>query len=193
MDEQFTKLVTEARSFRRFEEEKEITAELLRELANLGRLSPSAANLQPLKYILVSQEAVREEVFSCLGWAGYLKDWNGPVKGERPAGYIIMLRDSEIAAKAEVDEGIAAQSIFLGAAALGIKGCFLGNIKKAELAEKLSIPEKYEILLVIALGYPKEEVVLEELQEGNVKYWRDEETIHHVPKRSLAEVIIESY
>ncbi|SHK22831.1 Nitroreductase [Anaerocolumna jejuensis DSM 15929] len=193
MDEQFKSLVTGARSFRRFEEEKEITVEQLKELADLGRLSPSGANLQPLKYILVSKEEVREMVFSCLGWAGYLKDWDGPVKGERPAGYIILLRDKGIAAKPGTDEGIAAQSIFLGAAAMGIKGCFIGNIKKAELAEKLGIEEGYEIELVIALGYPKEEVIIEEIKEGDVKYWRDEKGVHHVPKRSLQEVIVKAF
>lgn len=193
MDEQFKNLVTGARSFRRFEEEKEITVEQLKELADLGRLSPSGANLQPLKYILVSKEEVREKVFSCLGWAGYLKDWDGPVKGERPAGYIILLRDKSIAAKPGIDEGIAAQSIFLGAAAMGIKGCFIGNIKKAELAEKLSIEEGYEIELVIALGYPKEEVIIEEIKEGDIKYWRDEKGVHHVPKRSLQEVLVKAF
>ncbi|MGN6710427.1 nitroreductase family protein [Anaerocolumna jejuensis] len=193
MDEQFKNLVTGARSFRRFEEEKEITVEQLKELADLGRLSPSGANLQPLKYILVSKEEVREKVFSCLGWAGYLKDWDGPVKGERPAGYIILLRDKGIAAKLGIDEGIAVQSIFLGAAAMGIKGCFIGNIKKAELAEKLGIEEGYEIELVIALGYPKEEVIIEEIKEGDVKYWRDEKGVHHVPKRSLQEVVVKAF
>lgn len=193
MDEQFKNLVTGARSFRRFEEEKEITVEQLKVLADLGRLSPSGANLQPLKYILVSKEEVREKVFSCLGWAGYLKDWDGPVKGERPAGYIILLRDKGIAAKPGIDEGIAAQSIFLGAAAMGIKGCFIGNIKKAELTEKLAIEEGYEIELVIALGYPKEEVIIEGIKEGDVKYWRDEKGVHHVPKRSLQEVIVKAF
>lgn len=193
MDGQFKKLVAEARSTRRFEEEKEIGMELLRELADLGRLSPSAANLQPLKYILVNREEVREKVFACLGWAGYLKEWDGPVKGERPAGYIILLRDKDIAVKPGADEGIAAQSIFLGAASMGIKGCFIGNIKKAELAKELDIPEKYEIELVIALGYPREEVVIEEIKEGDVKYWRDESAVHHVPKRSLSEVIVKSF
>ncbi|SHO51789.1 Nitroreductase [Anaerocolumna xylanovorans DSM 12503] len=193
MSGQFKKLVTEARSFRRFEEEKEISTELLSELADLGRLSPSGANLQPLKYILVSKEEVREKVFACLGWAGYLKDWDGPVKGERPAGYIILLRDKDIAVKPGMDEGIAAQSIFLGAASMGIKGCFIGNIKKAELAKELAIPEKYEIELVIALGYPREEVVIEEIKENNIKYWRDEKAVHHVPKRTLTEVIVQTF
>lgn len=193
MNEEFKKLVTEARSCRRFEEDREISTELLRELADLGRLSPSGANLQPLKYILVSKEEVRDMVFSCLGWAGYLKEWDGPVKGERPAGYIILLRDTKIAAKAETDVGIAAQSILLGAASLGIKGCFIGNIKKAELAEQIAIPDEYETQLVIALGYPGEKVIIEETNEGNVKYWRDEKEVHHVPKRSLQEVIVKSY
>lgn len=190
MNEEFKKLVTETRSCRRFEEGKELSLELLRELADLGRLSPSGANLQPLKYILVSGEQMREKVFATLGWAGYLKDWAGPVKGERPAGYIILLRDNNLAAKAVMDEGIAAQSILLGAAASGIKGCFLGNIKRKELAAELQLSEEFEISLVIALGYPREEVVIEEIKDGDVKYWRDEKQVHHVPKRTAEEVVI---
>lgn len=192
MTEQLNELVTGARTVRRFEEEIEITSQQLRELADLGRLSPSGANLQPLKYILVSGKEAREKVFPCLSWAGYFKDWGGPVKGERPAGYIILLRDKNIAGKPGMDEGIAAQSIFLGAASLGIKGCFIGNVKREVLAKELEIPENYDISLVIALGYPKEEVVVEGISDGNVKYWRDENGVHHVPKRPLDEVIIKS-
>ncbi|WP_242860635.1 nitroreductase family protein [Clostridium sp. KNHs205] len=193
MREQFNELVTGARTVRRFEEEKEITLEQLKALADLGRLSPSGANLQPLKYILVSSKESREKVFPCLSWAGYLKEWEGPVKGERPGGYIILLRDKNIAGKAGMDEGIAAQSIFLGAAYQGIKGCFIGSVKREILAKELEISEEYEISLVIALGYPKEEVVVEEIREGNVKYWRDEKGVHHVPKRPLEEVIVKSF
>lgn len=193
MSDEFKKLVTEARSHRRFQEDKEITVDTLRELADLGRLSPSGANLQPLKYILVSEEQMREKVFSFLGWAGYLKDWDGPVKGERPAGYIILLRDTKLAVKAGMDEGIAAQSMLLGAAAKGIKGCFLGNVKRSELMAELKLADQYEISLVLALGYPKEEVIIEEIKDGNVKYWRDENQVHHVPKRNLSEVILDTY
>lgn len=187
----FKDLVTQARSIRRFDGAKEITAEQLRELADYGRLSPSGANRQPLKYILVHSREMNEKIYENLAWAGYLKDWDGPVLEERPAGYILMLRDNSINKAMTMDEGIAAQSIFLGAAQMGLGGCFIGSFKKEPLKTLLGIGEDFDIALVIALGYPKEEVVLEEINDsGDVKYWRDENKVHHVPKRTLEQVIV---
>ena len=187
----FKDLVTQARSIRRFDGAKEITAEQLRELADYGRLSPSGANRQPLKYILVHSREMNEKIYENLAWAGYLKDWDGPVLEERPAGYILMLRDNSINKAMTMDEGIAAQSIFLGAAQMGLGGCFIGSFKKEPLKTLLGIGEDFDIALVIALGYPKEEVVLEEIDDnGDVKYWRDENKVHHVPKRTLEQVIV---
>lgn len=185
--------VQKSRSYRRFYEEKEITIEQLKQLVNLARLSPSGANRQPLKYILCASSKKNQEIFDTLAWAGYLKDWDGPKEGERPSAYIIMLRDTTISKSMSHDEGICAQSIFLGATEMGFGGCFIGAINKLKLAKVLELDEKYEIALVIALGYPKEEVVLEELNsEGDIKYYRDENGIHHVPKRNLEDIIIEN-
>ncbi len=187
----FKDLVTQARSIRRFDGAKEISAEQLRELADYGRLSPSGANRQPLKYILIHSREMNEKVYENVAWAGYLKDWDGPVLEERPTGYILMLRDNSINKAMTMDEGIAAQSIFLGAAQMGLGGCFIGSFKKESLKTLLGIGEDFDIALVIALGYPKEEVALEEINDnGDVKYWRDENKVHHVPKRTLEQVIV---
>ncbi len=187
----FKDIVKRSRSYRRFYGDKEITLEQLRELADLGRLSPSGANRQPLKYILINSKEMNEKVYENLGWAGYLKDWDGPEETERPAGYIIMLRDNSSNKALTMDEGIAAQSIFLGAAEMGLGGCYIGSFKREQLKTLLNISEDFEIALVIALGYPKEEVVIEDINEnGDIKYWRDENQVHHVPKRTLEQVIV---
>lgn len=184
-------LVKQSRSYRRFYGDKKITVKQLRELADLGRLSPSGANRQPIKYILINSKDMNEKVFENIAWAGYLKDWDGPVQSERPAGYIIMLRDTNINKTMTIDEGIAAQSIFLGAAEMGLGGCYIGSFKRKQLSTLLDLSEYFEIALVIALGYPKEEVVLEDISENeDVKYWRDENQVHHVPKRTLEQVIV---
>lgn len=48
------------------------------------------------------------------------------------------------------------------------------------------------MLLLVALGYPAETVVLEDLgSEGDVRYWHDAQGVHHVPKRTLAQILIE--
>jgi len=184
-------LIIKNRSYRRFFHDHKIEIETLRELVDLARLSASAANLQPLKYMLSCDPKKNNDIFVHLGWAGYLKDWSGPEEEERPSGYIIILLDRGASKTSGCDHGIAAQSILLGATEKGLGGCMIASIKRNQLRETLDIPKKYEILLVIALGRPKEEVRIEQLQnEGEIEYWRDENGIHHVPKRSLDDLII---
>jgi nitroreductase len=184
-------LVLKNRSYRRFYQDVPVSLETLKELVDLARLSASAANRQPLKYVLSCDPQMNALVFANLAWAGYLKDWPGPEEGERPAAYIIILGDKTITQSFGCDHGIAAQSILLGATETGLGGCIIGSIQKAELSQAMAVPAEYEILIVIALGKPKETVVLEAVGPGgDIKYWRDEQAIHHVPKRSLREIIV---
>lgn len=184
-------LVEKSRSCRRFCGDKKVTVDQMTSLIDLARLSPYGANLQALKYFITVSEEINEKVFDTIGWAGFLKDWDGPVKEERPTGYIIMLRDKNLVKTMTIDEGIAAQSMFLGAYDLGLSGCMIGNIKRKELMEALSIPEQYEVALILALGYPKEKIVIEEMKnETDIKYFRDKDQVHHVPKRRLEELIV---
>ena len=184
-------LVKKNRSYRRFDESKTITKSQLLDLVDLARLSPSAANRQPLKYILSYKDGMNEKIFSTLSWAGYLKDWNGPAEGERPAAYIVILGDKNITENFGIDAGISAQSILLGAVEKGLGGCIFGSVSRGTLKNLLNLPSQYEVLLVVALGYPIEKVQIDDLGEnGNIKYWRDDKRVHHVPKRSLSEIII---
>jgi len=185
-------LVAKTRSYRRFHEDFKIETGTLRDLVDLARLSASAMNLQPLKYIISNDPKKNAVIFANIGWAAYLKDWPGPAAGERPSAYIIVLGDTELSKAFGCDHGIAAQNILLGASEKGLGGCMIGTIHRKELAASLNINSRYEILLVIAIGKPKEKVVIEPLNKsGDVKYWRDNEGVHHVPKRSLDEIIIE--
>jgi len=187
-------LIRKNRSYRRFFEDVSIDAETLRQLADLGRLSASSKNLQPLKYILSSDAQKNALIFPHLGWAAHLKDWKGPEEGERPSAYIVILGDKDITASAGCDHCIAAQSIMLGAAERGLGGCMIRSIARDELRQALGIPERFDILLVLALGKPKETVVIDPLgSEGDTRYWRDADGVHHVPKRSLEEVILEQW
>jgi nitroreductase len=164
--------------------------ETLRELVELARLSPSGANMQPLKFCLVVDRAVCTEVFPHLGWAGYLKEWPGPEEGERPSAYILILGDREIRKEFGVDHGIAAQSMMLGAVERGLGGCMIASIDRKGLRATLGIPEHLEILLCLALGVPKETVAIELVgADGNIRYYRDAVGVHHVPKRGLDDLI----
>jgi len=147
--------------------------------------------MQPLKFFISCEKEMNEKIYPTLGWAGYLKDWDGPEPGERPSAYIIILRDKNIKMVAGVDHGIAAQSILLGAVEKGLGGCMLGNIQHSKLKGNINLPEDCEILLVVALGKAKETVVIEEIDKGgDIKYWRDENQVHHLPKRKLADIVL---
>ena len=183
-------LVLKNRSYRRFHQHPKISEEELRKMIDLARITSSARNNQTLKYILVNQEAVLNKIFPHLSWAGYLTNWDGPAENERPVAYIIVLRDDNISTHQHCDDGIAMQTILLAAVEMGLGGCILGAFNKSKLTESLSIPNQYQALYVIALGKPSETVLLEKMNENDVKYYRDSEGIHHVPKRDLNEIII---
>lgn len=188
----FARTVRACRSYRRFDEGDPIPEALLIELANLARATASGANRMPLRFRPVSAAAEREAVFSQLKWAGALKDWDGPEPGERPSGYIVIC-DAGHGATTPVDEGIAAQTILLAAVEAGFGGCMLHAFNKAGVAEVLGLGDGVAPLMVIALGRPAEKVVLEPLgasPDGSTNYWRDEASVHHVPKRSLEEVLL---
>lgn len=182
-------IVKKNRSYRRFYQEKNISEEELVDCIDTARLTPSAANKQPLRYVISNDAEKNEKIFSCLGWAGYLSDWDGPAAGEKPSAYIVIISPRNL--NSAQDEGIVAQTILLSAVEKGFGGCILANIDRETLEQALSIREDYAIKLVIALGYPKEEVVIEEIsKESDVKYYRDEKQIHHVPKIKLDDLII---
>ena len=187
-------LIKANRSCRRFYENQKVELEILKELVDLARLCASAANFQPLKYILACRPETNAEIFSCLAWAGYLKDWPGPEPGERPAAYIVILGDTAISKDFGCDHGIAAQSILLGARARGLAGCIIGSINRDRLREILNIKSHLQILLVLAIGKPREKIVIESVgPDGSIRYRRDAEGVHHVPKRPLKEVIVASF
>ena len=184
-------MVVKNRSYRRFQQEVSIGIDTLKELVELARLSASGGNKQPLKYLLSCSVEKNALVFSCLTWAAYLKDWDGPGEGERPSAYIILLGDTEISKAFAYDCGIAAQSILLGAVEKGLGGCILASVDRDKLRSLLGIADRYEIPLVIALGKPKEKAVIETIgPDADIKYWRDEEGVHHVPKRAMADIIM---
>jgi len=184
-------LIVRNRSYRRFAQGEPVSLETLRELVDLARLTPSAANRQPLRFVLSADPKTNAQIFPTLAWAGYLKDWPGPAEGERPAAYIVILNDTNVSKTVGCDHGIAAQPIQLGAVEKRLGGCILGSIKRDELRGILQIEPHYEILLVLALGKPTEAVVIDPLNaEGDIRYWRDEQDVHHVPKRALDDLIL---
>jgi nitroreductase len=184
-------LVHKSRSYRRFDQNFALSVEDLHDLVALAQYAPTGSNMQPLKFWLSNSPEMNSLIFPNLAWAGALKNWGGPAEGERPAAYILILGDTEIKKNFGVDYGIAAQTIMLGAAEKGLGGCMIASFRAKGLREVLEIPDRYELLLVLALGKPAETVVTEPLGvDGSTTYYRDEEDVHHVPKRSLTSLIL---
>lgn len=184
-------LVLKNRSYRRFDQAKSITKEDLLSFIDLARNSASGRNLQTLKYFISNEPNLNSKIFPTLSWAGYLKDWEGPVEGERPSAYIVLVEDTLIGKNLMHDQGISAQTILLAAVEKGFGGCMIYTVKRGELSELLRLPSHLEVVLVLALGVPLEQVVIDALPvNGDIKYWRDENQVHHVPKRNLKDIVI---
>ncbi|MBP1748805.1 MAG: oxygen-insensitive nitroreductase / dihydropteridine reductase [Deltaproteobacteria bacterium] len=183
-------LATKNRSYRRFQESEPISAKQLEALVELARLSASAGNLQPLKFILSCEPVRNQTVFSCLAWESFIRGAPGPAEGRRPAAYIVILGDTSITKGFSCDHGIAAQSILFGAVEMGFGGNMFADIDRQKLAASLKIPDQYEILLVIALGMPRERIVITDAVKGEIAYWQDINGVHRVPIRGLNEIIL---
>jgi nitroreductase len=191
-------LILKNRSYRRFDQSVIVPMKLLREMVEAARLSGSARNMQPLRYMLFNDAVSCARIFSTLAWAGYLKEWPGPAEGERPSAYIVQMGDLDLSNDWWCDDGIAAQSMLLTAVEQGFGGCIIGSVQREKLRDLLDIPDHYKIIQVIALGKPAETVVIDEVKPGgrndmpggDIRYWRDDKGVHHVPKRSLDELII---
>jgi nitroreductase len=168
--------------------QKEVPEEALLKCVEAARLSPSTANLQPLKYIIVNNQKLLKEVFSTLSWAGYLPNYQ-PSDEEMPRAYIVILLDKKIRQNPGHDAGIASMSISMVAHEESLGSCILGAVDREKLRQALNIPDNLDIVLVVALGYPAENPVLDKMGKKGIEYWLDEKGILHVPKRDLQDIV----
>ena len=179
------------RSCRRFYQDYIIPENDLLTIADAARLSPSGRNIQALKFLISCRPELNSRIFPTLAWAGYLTDWAGPEEGERPSAYIIQLLDKSITPNIMSEDcGITAQSMLLQATELGYGGCIIAAVRRKELHAALELDDRYTVMNVIALGKPKETVVIEDMKDGEYRYWRGADGTPHVPKRSLYELVI---
>ena len=183
-------LVLKNRSYRRFFQNELIEKVQLRRWLDLARLGASGRNAQSLRYVTVTNQSLCKQVFDNLSWAGYLSNWDGPIEGEQPVAYVIMLNDESLSKNYFCDDGIAVQNLLLGAVEDGYGGCILRAFKEKNIRELLNVSVDYSIIQVVALGKPKEKIVIEEMKDEDIKYWRDENGVHHVPKRKLEDLVI---
>ena len=183
-------LLKKTRTYRRFIQEENIDQDELRDIIDNIRYTGSPANLQPLKFIPINNREMNKKIFPHLKWAAYLIDWKGPEEGEKPAAYIVILGNRSISLHIDWDYGIALQAILLSAMEKGYGGCAIAACNKEKIREILDVPRELEIAAVVALGKPNENVVIDDMEKANIKYWRDENDVHHVPKRTTDELIL---
>ncbi len=182
-------LLVRTRSYRRYDENIALTESDVRAIAEAVRFVPSAGNLQRIRIAFVNNSLQNNEIFSTLGFAAYLKEWKGPEPGERPVGYAVLLTEGEPDINLAMDIGIAAEAMLLTAMERGIGGCIFRSFNRERLSEILK-KDGLTPALVISFGHPSEEVVLEDVKDGDIKYYRDDAGIHHVPKRSLDDILV---
>ena len=177
------------RSVRRFSRQP-ISKQILLELIEAARCAPSAANRQPLEFVIVNSDDLKVKVFAQLAWAAYVQPRRDPPAGKRPVAYIVVLvhSDKAMAKWSKADAAAAIENILLAAQGKGIGSCWLGSIKRDKLREILEIPDKYDIDSVIALGYPDEQPVMENCKGESIEYYLDDNDVLHVPKRPLRSI-----
>jgi nitroreductase len=186
-DKKIYETIVARRTVRKFRPEP-VAREILERLVDAGRLAPSAANLQPLEFVVVDAAGPRSEIFPCLKWAAYITPAGDPKPGEEPAAYIITLANTKIREKMfEYDIGAAMENMILAALEEGVGSCWMLSIDRDKLRAILGVPEDYRIDSVLALGYPAEEPTAEVMGDS-CRYWKDAEGRLHVPKRPLATV-----
>ncbi|MDO4672141.1 MAG: nitroreductase family protein [Porphyromonadaceae bacterium] len=179
------------RTYRRFKEDVRIPEEKLEEWVENARYTASMRNVQPLKYIIVSQPEKCNKLTEMVTWAGYMPEWEGPKKGERPTAYIVQILDTDVAASGRYDEGLQLEAITLSACEDGFGSCIMLSFSQGDMTRYFDLPENQFPLAVVALGKPAEHVVIDDmLPYADVKYYRDDNDIHHVPKRTVDELIL---
>ena len=160
-------------------------------LIDCARYAAYGANMQPLKFMTVTDKAKLEEIFPHTKWAGCLKD-GAPKENERPTAYIAVLGDSKIRPNRsyEVEAGAAVTTMMLEAVELGLGSCWLGAIDRQGISRILELDESLDLVYLLALGYPMQKSRAVEMQNGDTKYYESEDGTINVPKRSLEEIIV---
>ena len=187
-------LVKKNRSYRKYKESEPVSKEQLKGFVNAARFTASSVNLQPLRYLLSNEQKTNQKIFAHTKWARLLKNYDGPEIGERPSAYVVVVQDKKVAENTQrflVDVGIVSQTILLAAVEAGLGGIMIRNFVAEDLARELELEERYVPMMILAIGVPDEEIILEEIEEGcSTAYYRDEKNIHHVPKRKLDDILL---
>lgn len=182
-------LIKKNRSYRRFLQQPRPTEADLTQWLEAVRYTASGKNMQPIKYLLVSDEPRCQRLFPLLKWAAYLPDWDGPEPDERPTAYLVQLVDTRLSGVASFDQGLQLEAFTLMASEAGYGCCILLAFHKEKLSQLFALPDHLVANAVVAIGKPAEEVQIVPIVGGDVRYYRDSLDRHIVPKRSMEELL----
>lgn len=129
---------------------KPVPRKKLERVLEAARLAPSAVNIQPWHFIVVTDPEKREKIGESGKWAGFLKDV--PV-------IIVGCGDREASPKWHViDVAIAMQNMVMVATAEGLGTCWIGSFEEGVVRRLLKIPKRFEIIALLTIGYPREKL-----------------------------------
>ena len=178
------------RTYRRFEQ-RPVAPEILTEAVDAARIASCGANRQTVRYIIVESADAVAAVQPLVHWAAYLPPEQGaPKPDELPTAFIAILQDDNLPGASDVDVGLALGSLTAAAWAHGVGSCIMGAINRPALTELLALPEGVRLCYIVALGYPTHESHLVSMQDGDVKYYLDDNRDFCVPKRGMEEVLL---
>ena len=183
-------LLKTRRTYRRFEQ-KAISDEILEDMLTAVRYASSAANKQPISYVVVRTPKKVKEVFDLTKWAGYFpNDAGRPKAGEEPVLFIGIVENLDISKNyADTDAGLAISNLTLAAWSYGVGSCMIGACNKPKLSEMFGLTENQQLHTVVAFGYPSHKSYIEDVKDGAIKYYLDENQDYVVPKRKLDDIV----
>lgn len=186
------KLLEWRRSYRKFDEERELTKEDIDGILSSIKFASCANNRQFLRFISVESKEKVLDIFDNTRWAASLpNDAGRPKEGERPVYFIAILSDKEKKLKFDgVDQGLVISNLTLAAAERGIGSCIIGSVLDDKMREILSYDDRYTCSLVVAFGYPKIDSSIKEINlEEDQSYYLDENGNYVVPKYKLDDIV----
>lgn len=157
----FFELISKRESCRAYSD-KQVCIEDINSILDAARLSPSACNSQPWKFIAVNDADKVKELAPTLQGFGINKF------AYEVSTYIIICETNaklnpvlKVANQhyAQIDIGIAAANITLCATQLGLGSCIIGHFNESKVKGLLNIPKNIPVRLIIALGYPTSEKI----------------------------------
>lgn len=183
-------LLKTRRTYRRFEQ-KQISKELVDEILVAARLASSAANRQPLSYIVIQEAEKVADVFAYTKWAGALPPEQGqPKENERPVLFIAVIENMDINKDCDTDAGLAISNMTLAAWNHGVGSCMIGACNKPALSEMFGLTENQKLHTVVAFGYPSHASHIVDMEDPEqFKYYLDDNRDYVVPKRKLSDVV----